>query len=259
MTVMYTKIFGERNCGAQYLAKLIDKNFATDLLRGGFDLDRRVLRRVLQTARPRDRQALNIRLQDQNHERLLYSDFGWTHAAPPLDIVRSAPHSAHTLFLVITKHPVHFLRSLHERPDNPLAKVESQTFEQFLQSPWPLMLRDGLDADEVETPMELWNEKMRGCLALRDLSENVVHIRYEDLLSDFQETLGLLAEHIPAVTDSFAHVRRATRGGDQRYEDFARKYRYARIKQDFRKRDLEYIYRKVDSDVLRALGYREVM
>lgn len=259
MTVMYTKIFGERNTGAAYLAKLIEKNFATDLLRGGFDLDRRVLRRILQTARPRERQALNIKLQDENHERILYSDFGWTHAAPPLDIVRSAPHAENTLFVVITKHPVHFLRSLHARPDNPLSKADSQTFEQFLQSPWPCLRRDNLGVEAVETPMELWNQKMRACLALRDTTEHFVHIRYEDLLSDFQETLGHMSEFVPATSDLFGHIRRATRGSDERYEDFARKYRYARIKQDFRKRDLEYIYRKTDAEALKSLGYREIM
>jgi hypothetical protein len=260
MTVLYTKIFGERNSGANYLSKLIDKNFATYQLRGDFDLDRRVLRRALQAVRPRERADLSTRLQDENHQRILYSDFGWTHAAPPVDIVRSAPHSASTVFVVITKHPVFFLTSLHARPENPLSRAEGQTFEQFLMTPWPLFTRDNLGPSDIESPIQLWNEKMKASLELREAAERVVYIRYEDLLIDFQSTLATLSEFIPATTDNFGHIRRATRGKeDLRYEDFRRRYRFARIKQDYRKRDLEYIYRKVDSDVLRDLGYREIL
>lgn len=47
MTCLFTKIYGERNTGATYLEKLINKNFATDILRGDFGVDKRVLRLVL--------------------------------------------------------------------------------------------------------------------------------------------------------------------------------------------------------------------
>ena len=36
MTCLFTKVFGARNTGATYLEKLVNKNFATDLLRGRF-------------------------------------------------------------------------------------------------------------------------------------------------------------------------------------------------------------------------------
>lgn len=260
MSVLYTKVYGERNTGATYVSKLIERNFATCLMQGSFDIDRRVLRRALQAVLPRERSSLNTRLQDENHQRTLYSDFGWMHAAPPIDIIQSAPHAEHTVFVVVTKHPVYFLSSLHARPENPLSRAESLTFEQFLMAPWPLFTRDNLKGTQLESPIHLWNQKMRASLALRNAAERVIYIRYEDLLSDFHDTLNKLSEYIPAITDSFAHVRRATRGkGDLRYEDFQRRYRYARIKQDYRKRDLEYIYRKIDGDLLRDLGYREII
>ena len=98
MTCLFTKIFGERNTGATYLSKLIDKNFATDNLRGDFGVDRRVMRLVLQTYKPKERPFHNNRLQDEYHERILYSDFGLKHAAPPIDVIRAAPNSQSTLF-----------------------------------------------------------------------------------------------------------------------------------------------------------------
>ncbi|MEM9850952.1 MAG: hypothetical protein AAF761_03030, partial [Pseudomonadota bacterium] len=166
MTCLFTKVFGERNTGATYLEKLVAKNFATDLLRGDFGVDRRVLRLVLQAHKPRARPAETSRLADQYHERILYSDFGLKHAAPPVDVIRAAAHSKSTLFLLITKHPVFFLASLHNRPENPLLQSDSQAFDQFITAPWPVAARDNLGETPLDSPIELWSRKMRSYLAL---------------------------------------------------------------------------------------------
>ena len=42
-------------------------------------------------------------------------------------------------------------------------------------------------------------------------------------------------------------------------EDYARKYKYHKLKADYKKRDLEFIYRKVDDEVLSGLDYRKVL
>ncbi|MFK5998704.1 MAG: hypothetical protein QM492_11430 [Rhodobacterales bacterium] len=72
MTRLVTKAFGERNTGATYLGKLIDKNFATDSPRGDFGIDRRVMRLVLQAYKPKERPFQNNRMQDAYHERILF-------------------------------------------------------------------------------------------------------------------------------------------------------------------------------------------
>lgn len=261
MTCLFTKIYGERNTGARYLEKLVARNFATDLLRGDFGVDKRVLRMVLQQHKPRLRPAEASRLEDQYHERILYSDFGLRHAAPPVDVIRAAPHGAETLFLLVTKHPVFFLASLHNRPENPLLDMEADLpFDKFLVQPWPLSRRDNLGEGPLESPIALWNGKMRAYLHLMQTAQNVLHIRYEDLLADFEGQMRRIAEYIPPTGPGYAQIRRSVRAADNlRWEDYARRYKYHRIKADFRKRDLEYIYRKVDHEVMDALGYRRVM
>ena len=260
MTCLFTKVFGERNTGATYLEKLVSKNFATDLLRGDFGVDKRVLRLVLQQHKPKLRPAENSRLQDKYHERILYSDFGLKHAAPPVDVIRAAPHSANTLFLLITKHPVFFLSSLHNRPENPLRVENDLEFDKFIMTEWPVSDRDNLGGKPLESPIELWNRKMRDYVRLMRTADNVLHIRYEDLLSEFDDQLDRIAEYIPKINAGYGAIRRSVKASDNlRFEDYVRRYKYHKIKTDYKKRDLEYIYRKIDSEMMDALDYRKVL
>ena len=260
MTCLFTKVYGERNTGATYLEKLVNKNFATDLLRGDFGVDKRVMRLVLQQHKPKLRSVENSKLQDQYHERILYSDFGLKHAAPPVDVIRAAPHSDNTLFLLITKHPVFFLSSLHNRPENPLYKEEGLDFDQFLMAEWPVSPRDNVGDKPLESPIELWNVKMREYVRLMKTAENVIHIRYEDLIADFDAQMDRIAEYIPKITAGYGPIRRSVKASDNlRLEDYQRKYKFHKIKADHKKRDLEYIYRKVDDGIMDALEYRKVM
>ena len=260
MTCLFTKIFGERNTGATYLGKLIEKNFATDNLRGEFGVNRRVLRLVLQTYKPKERAFHNNRLQNEYHERILYSDFGWKHAAPPIDVIRAAPHAQSTLFILLTKHPVHFLTSLHARPENPMLSDHDISFEKFLTSEWPVATRDNLGDDPLDNPIDLWNRKMHEYLRVMEVAENVIHIRYEDILSGFEAQMDRIADYIPKITAGYGNVRRSVKAKDNmRFEDYQRRYKYHKLKTDHKRRDLEYIYRKVDTNLMDALGYREVM
>ena len=218
------------------------------------------MRLVLQQHKPKNRPAENSKLQDQYHERILYSDFGLKHAAPPVDVIRAAPHSSNTLFLLITKHPVFFLSSLHNRPDNPLWRDDDLDFDQFLMAPWPVSARDNVGEKPLESPIDLWNSKMREYVRLMRTAENVIHIRYEDLISDFDAQMDRIAEYIPKITAGYGPIRRSIKASDNlRFEDYQRKYKFHKLKTDYKKRDLEYIYRKVDDEVMDALEYRKVM
>ncbi|MCP5085770.1 MAG: sulfotransferase [Rhodobacteraceae bacterium] len=260
MTCLFTKVFGERNTGATYLEKLVSKNFATDLLRGDFGVDKRVLRLVLQQHKPKLRPAENNRLRDKYHERILYSDFGLKHAAPPIDVIRAAPHSENTLFLLITKHPVFFLSSLHNRPENPLWNHNDLEFDKFITTEWPISERDNVGDKPLDSPIELWNQKMRDYVRLMSAADNVLHIRYEDLLSDFETQLDRIADYVPKITAGYGMIRRSIKASDNlRFEDYVRRYKYHKIKTDHKKRDLEFIYRKTDDEVMNALGYRKVL
>ncbi|MEM6620313.1 MAG: hypothetical protein AAF631_13580, partial [Pseudomonadota bacterium] len=137
---------------------------------------------------------------------------------------------------------------------------DSQAFDQFITAPWPVAARDNLGETPLDSPIELWSRKMRSYLALMGAAENVLHIRYEDLLSDFTAQMDRIADYIPVVGGGYGAVNRSVKASDNlRLEDYQRRYKYHKLKTDFKKRDLEYIYRKVDDDVMEALGYRKVL
>jgi hypothetical protein len=69
-----------------------------------------------------------------------------------------------------------------------------------------------------------------------------------------------IAEHIPKITVGYSNIRRSIKAKDNmRYENNQRRYNYHKLKIDNKKRDLEYIYRKIDSETMDMLGYREVL
>ena len=68
-----------------------------------------------------------------------------------------------------------------------------------------------------------------------------------------------IAEFIPKIANTYSAIQRSIRAADNmRLEDYVRRYKYHKIKTDYKKRDLEYIYRKINGETLNALGYREV-
>lgn len=150
-------------------------------------------------------------------------------------MIRAAPHAENTLFLLITKHPVFFLSSLHNRPENPLWNHEEMEFNQIIETPWPVSERDNVGDKTLDSPIHLWNEKMRAYVALMGAADNVIHIHYEDLLSDFEDTLNRVAEYIPAINAGYGNVRRSNKASDNlRFEDYVRRYKYQKIKADYK-------------------------
>ena len=104
-------------------------------------------------------------------------------------------------------------------------------FDQFLDTPWPVSERDNVGDKTLESPIHLWNEKMRAYVALMGAADNVIHIRYADLLSDFDEQLTRVSEYIPSINTGFGKVRRSIKASDNlRFEDYQHLYKYHKSK-----------------------------
>ena len=124
-----------------------------------------------------------------------------------------------------------FLSSLHNRPENPMWDHDEMGFDQFLDTPWPVSERDNVGDKTLESPIHLWNEKMRAYVALMGAADNVIHIRYADLLSDFDEQLTRVSEYIPSINTGFGKVRRSIKASDNlRFEDYQHLYKYHKSK-----------------------------
>lgn len=190
MPALYVKVFAERNCGGSWINRLLRKNFRVAVLDGTPAIDGAALRRILQAAPSGERLDLHNTLLDIEHDRLIYSDFGWTAGAPPRDIIRSAAHSRDTHFIVGALHPLRFLKALHMFPRTPGAATDEVRFEDFLVRPFALHRRDGLPTEEALEPLHLWQRKMSACLDLLEEVRSGTILRIEDLEKDAANALA---------------------------------------------------------------------
>ena len=179
MQALFVKIFAERNCGGTELARDIRRGWSVTLLRGAPEFDRVALRETLKSVPPRERAALHNHLLDMEHDRILYSDFGWTGTAPALDIIQSAAHAADTLFLGVSMHPLAFATGLATRPRTPGAPSGEMPLPDWLAQPFPVHRRDGLEDVSPRPPLALWSAKARALLRLAESGRKVVLLRAE--------------------------------------------------------------------------------
>jgi hypothetical protein len=233
--IRYVQIFGERCSGTSYLTRLVERNFdgvePTRLF--GFK------HWFIHGHQPRGRANRT-------------TDFECLH---PLD------DSDDTLFLVIHRNPLDWLRSLHARPHHAPGHT-NLCFSEFLRKPWlsaengranplwPDAEGKGYFIEEAEDVLHLRSQKIRHFLALEDVVSNVVFLRYEDLLEDLgvletvADRFGIPLRHRPLENET-VHLG----SGDQRTFDGPRRY------PPITPEDLGFIRRNLDWDLESRLGY----
>ncbi|RED14055.1 hypothetical protein [Pontivivens insulae] len=247
MPALYVKVFAERNSGGTWLNRLLRKNFRVTVMDGTPALDGAALRKVLQTVPSAERLTLHNMLLNTEHDRMLYSDFGWTGCAPPVDIIRSAAHTRDTHFIVSVLHPLRFLRALHMFPRTPGAVPDDLSFADFLIRPFPLSRRDGVPLDQELLPMELWQRKVELGLAFLDEGNAGQIIRMEDLEADAGATLSTLNGPLMAKPGSVTVVPQVNRMLTLNEAQEA----WVRLPLQTR----QHVARMADRDMLSRLGY----
>lgn len=180
------KIYGERNSGTRYLAKLLRRNLRVELLRGV--APPQIVRALAVDHGLNLEEARDLYFQENYGQTL-----GWKHTrvltAQQLSTYEISDRNL--TFVSITKNPYAWLLSLHRRPYHQAHKREL-TFEQFLTSPWPTVGRENAD-QEIAGPVELWNLKNRSYINLRD-SGKALNLTYEAVLAEPKQQLDRIAE-----------------------------------------------------------------
>jgi len=240
VAALYIKIFAERNCGASELGRDVRKAWHVSELRGGPDLDRAALRATLKASPPRERAGLHNQMLDMEHDRILYSDFGWSASAPSLDIIQSAAHATETLFVGLTAHPVAFAAALMDKPRTPGAATKEVPLLDWLNQPFPVHRRDGLDDETALLPLTLWSLKARAILNLAETDRTVLLLRTTDSSADMQAALNPHLIGKDGATPSFAKIEMPP------WEQALRHLPAS---------DLRDLRAQLDDGVLRALGY----
>ena len=243
MSLQSIKIYGQRNTGTNYLARLVALNLRGRVLRGV--LPWRVNRWLGGNESARD---LFFRLT-------LGRNLGWKHAVPPSpgDVRRLRKDADAILFLTLTKNPYAWLLSLHRHPYHASHAVGE--FREFIDRPWPTVGRERRPG-AFPSPMAMWNEKNAAYLALAD-GLACANLRYEDLLS----SPGAVIEEISAghgierVQEAFRNVEESTKAGGTSFQDYRAYYLEERWRADLPQESIAAINAHLDTGLMQRIGY----
>lgn len=256
------KIYGDRNTGTRVLARAIEANFSVRLLKPGqrprqAELEAEVKRRKGFLAR---RGPVEEAVVDEGAAGLVASDFGWKHAVPPVEAITAAPgRAARCLFVVVTKHPLFFVASLHRRPYHDLRlRWPKPSLSRFVRQPWPTVGRELMDGAIAATPADLWRAKAEGYRRLLAAVPHGLHLRYEDFVADYDGALDRIAAALgrpgrPA--GGWKRPETSTKGDDASFADYARRYDLARAGDGFFREDAALVAARASAVTMAAFGY----
>ncbi len=188
------KLLGERNSGTNVLEALLAQISDLHLFPS---LPMLTWRDIARYSRPlsalwRYRAAQEETL-DNWHRRDLPRTGGWKHAAPSEAFETEFLSRHQPAVLIITRHPVSWLRSMHRNPFHALHPVPAD-FSDFLRQTWICTARDGV---ANAAPPALLAAKLHAYARLLDHYPNSALIRYEDLLANPEKTLSAIGLNCP--------------------------------------------------------------
>lgn len=243
----YAKIFGERNTGTNYLESLIGLNFKVQQLRGAHG---KLVLFMNSLGQHSDDAGFYF---DLEMRRLLASDFGWKHAAPPVTQISAAEHAPHTVFILLAKHPVFWLKSLHRRPYRRVDRT--MDFERFIRSPFPISEADGLGDVEIESPVHMLRMKIEGYRRLEELGVKCLRMQYEMLLANFETELDRLAPFLMRRGDSYANLHEGVKNARESLSDYRAKYSLSKATEGISAGTIAYVRDTLGPDNLGFFGY----
>ncbi|MET7244257.1 hypothetical protein ABZT49_12880 [Methylobacterium sp. EM32] len=251
----FIKIFGERNCGTNFLIQLCSRNFtAIKVLEHGdntvpnsrshiFDENFRYF-------------ALNRLIDNQRLEEF-QSNFGWKHSAVTSCYLRMAEIFDKTMFLFIVKNPYSYLNSLFRRPYN-LMPLRNTTKSEFLRSAFIANQRDNLDDILIESPIDLWNRKTKSYLTVVNDISNARLIRYEDLVVDLAGFLEWIHSSGVSLAGKITIPAESTKGDPLLFTDYRDAVLSYNPQSDFPLEDIDYIDSYLDKDLVHTLKYDNI-
>jgi len=234
--IKYVQILGERCSGTNYLARLVDKNFEDVALTSSYGGKHWFIKDL----EPRGR-ANN----STDHE-----------------CERPLTDADDTLFLVIFRHPLDWIRSLHARPYHAPGHWVLP-FAEFIRKPWvssenarvnPTWPEDEEGhyfIEEADNALQLRTQKIRHLANLQTAVPNVAYINYESLLAGLGD-LERIADSYGIRLAARPLLDESTYFGRHQGQEFTGPHEYAPISDD----DLDFIRQNLDPDLEASLGYQ---
>jgi len=242
------KIYGERNSGTNYFEKLVEKNLEIQILR--YYPGQRVGKYLKY-------EFMSGLFFELNKKKYL----GWKHGKPKIREINKFESSPLTI-ITITKNPYTFLLSLYKRPYHYRGK-KVNNFKDFLTSEWQTILRENCGLKKYSSPIDLWNEKNRAFLNLKQrVNKKVINLRYEDVIKDTEETILKLAKISDAPlkhNGQFRNVIDSTKGDNLVYSEYRDYYLNEKWKDKLLDEEISLINDKLDIEVVKAFNYELIL
>lgn len=241
----YVKIYGERNTGTNYLEKLIQLNTSANLLSGI---------------------AFNRKLNKSFYfiERLgfvMFTEFlrnlyfmcsirnSWKHK----ELVDTEKLYKDVFYVVVVKNPYTFLLSLYKKSYH-IKKAHSVSFLEFLKSPIKALKREG--EGYYLNPIELWKRKTKNLRFLQENNNNIIVVRYEDLLANPEkEILKICKNGNLQLKDKFVNYSKSTKNKSLDFNFYKNKYLSEEWKKDFKQDELKFIKEQLDVELMKEFNY----
>ncbi len=240
------KIFGERNSGTNYLEQLLIQNTCSQVLQLHVPKIIHFPLRKIEVFTD-----LLLRYQQSTH-------FGWKHGIPPVEAINMEKKGLK--IITISKNPYSFLLSLHKRPYHSRSKVEK--FEDFIKVPFRLLPRDNFSNNKAKNPIELWNEKNRSFLELKDkVTCQVAHLSYEELIADPRLTFEKICNSLQLDQNgtSFENIIQSTKDDETDFKYYQDYYMNEKWKSKLSKETILFINSFLDKDLMKKLDYEIII
>lgn len=240
------KIYGERNTGTNYLARLVALNLEVEQLSGVVPHYVMWLRKQLPG---------NDLVRDLYYLASFRKNLGWKHCLVDAERLRQCRVEKRGVrFVTLTKNPYSWLLSLHRRPYNKRG-MKRVDFLEFLQRPWLTVGRENAPAS-YPTPMDLWNDKSAANLRLKDRLP-AVSLRYEDLLDDPRQVVSTIAETfgIAWKGPEFRNLDESTKESTKDFSWYRDYYLNERWRADLPPGAAALITPRLNEKTVRAHGY----
>lgn len=245
----YLKIYGERNCGTNYLEQLIKLNYDVELRKYTPGKWETIFLKMIRYDFVQD----YFFLKDQKNS------LGWKHGIPPFEQLKKADLNSIKI-VCICKNPYSFLLSLFHKPYH-LKGKRSQNFHDFIRSEWRLRKRDLHSSGSLKNPMDLWNIKIKAYLELQEFfPENTFVIRYEDLLFQPKITLASIQQKFNLLQNDPEFMELNHTGIEEHKENsfYRDYYEKEEWKKAYTKEDILECNNYLDSDLMKKLNYKHL-
>ncbi|SLN41077.1 hypothetical protein PSA7680_02032 [Pseudoruegeria aquimaris] len=255
----FIKVCGERNCGTNWLEDFFLAQSAAELLHHrGFLMAHMApeafaqIERLPEAAQPFAREAMFDKLFRQHGRAFM----GWKHQALRPRALQGDARAASCAFVIVVKHPAHFLASLFRNPYHDLLPARP-SLEAFLGSPWLPVARDQLAPVILPSPLDLWARKMRSYLAFREAAPHAEILCYEALLADFEATMGAACEQLGIAVGALTPPEASAKAEKHSLKDYRARYLASSPWDSLPEALRAHVQAQVDPDLLAALGYPE--